>query len=138
VKRWLPADSDVTLIQYPRLGCNRGPPGRRFKIFVSARYRSRPSVGSCPPPVPGQRATPLFRFERTNSIYFDYLSREIDEVHVTLPPDLEVESLPPGENVRLDYALYTTNQKQESGNAVMAVRDLTLAVWHFPRTCIKS
>jgi len=138
VKRWLPADSDVTLINTPDWDATEGHLAAEFKI-------------SCPLATgAGKRwIVPIHLFqvnerprfsasERTNSIYFDYLSREIDEVHVTLPPDLEVESLPPGENVRLDYALYTTNQKQESGNAVMAVRDLTLGGLAFPPNMYKE
>jgi hypothetical protein len=56
----------------------------------------------------------------------------MDEVHVTLPAGLEVESLPPNDEVRLDYAIYRTTQKQEPGNAVVAVRDLAIGGLAFP------
>jgi len=43
-----------------------------------------------------------------------------------------VESLPPNDDVRLDYALYRTIQKQESGKAVVAIRDLAIGGFAFP------
>jgi hypothetical protein len=138
VKHWLPADSDATLLNTPDWDATEGHLATEFKI-------------SCPLAVgAGKRwIVPVHLFqvnekprfsasERTNAIYFDYLSREIDEVHVTLPPELEVESLPPAENVRLDYALYKTNQKQETGNGVMAVRDLTMGGLAFPPNLYKE
>jgi hypothetical protein len=138
VKGWLPADSQVALTNTPDWDATEEHLATEFKI-------------SCPLAVAaGKRwVVPVHLFqvnekprftasERVNSIYFDYLSREIDEVHVTLPPELEVESLPPDGNVRLDYALYKTNQKQEAGNAVMAVRNLTVGGLAFPQNMYKE
>ena len=51
---------------------------------------------------------------------------------------LEVESLPPADNVRQDYAIYKTNQKQEAGNSVMAFRDLTVGGLAFPSNMYKE
>ena len=134
VKRWLPADSEVTLTNTPDWDATEGHLAPEFKI-------------SCPLAVgAGKRwIIPVHLFqvnekprfsssERVNSVYFDYLSREVDEIHVTLPPELEVESLPPNDNVRLDYALYTTVQKQEAGNGVMTRRDLAMGGLAFPKT----
>jgi hypothetical protein len=138
VKRWLPADSDATLVNIPEWDDTESRLATEFKI-------------SCPLAAgAGKRwIVPLHLFQvndkprfsasdRTNAIYFDYLSREIDEVHLALPPELEVESLPPNDNVRLDYALYTTTQKQESGNSVMAIRDLTVGGLAFPPNMYKE
>jgi len=132
VKRWLPADGDVTLTNTPDWDATEGHLATEFKI-------------SCPLAVgAGKRwIVPVHLFqvnekprfsasERVNAIYLDYLSREMDEVHVTLPTDLEVESLPPNDDVRLDYALYRTIQKQESGKAVVAIRDLAIGGFAFP------
>jgi hypothetical protein len=134
VKRWLPADSEVTLTNMPDWDVTEGHLATEFKI-------------SCPLAVgAGKRwIVPVHLFqinekprfsssERVNPIYFDYLSRELDEIHVTMPTELEVESLPPNDNVRLDYALYTTVQKQDAGNTVVARRDLAMAGMAFPKT----
>jgi hypothetical protein len=69
-----------------------------------------------------------------NPIYFWYPTREIDEVHLTLPSGLEVESLPPNDTVKLDYALFKTGQKQESANSIAVHRDLVMAGVAFPVT----
>jgi hypothetical protein len=138
VKSWLPADSDVELTNTPDWDSTEGHLATEFKISCALAVAA------------GKRwVVPLHLFqvnekprfsasERVNSVYFDYLSREIDEVHVKLPPQLEVESLPPNDNVRLDYALYKTDQKQEAGNAVMTVRDLTVAGLAFPPNMYKE
>jgi len=138
VKRWLPADSDVTLTNSPDWDATEGHLATEFKV-------------SCPLAVgAGKRwIVPVHLFqvnekprfsssERVNPIYFDYLSRELDEVHVTLPPELEVESLPPNDIVRQDYALYTTAQKQEGENTVVARRDLAMGGIAFPRNEYKD
>lgn len=138
LKSWLPADSDATLTNAPNWDATDSHLATEFKI-------------SCPLAVgAGKRwMVPAHLFqvnekprftssERINAIYFDYLSREVDEVHVTLPPELEVESLPPNDEVKLDYAIYTTTQKRESGNTVGAVRDLAIGGLAFPPKMYKE
>jgi hypothetical protein len=138
LKRWLPADSDVKLVNTPNWDATEEHLAAAFEV-------------SCPLAVSaGKRwIIPVHLFQvnekprfsatdRTNAIYFDYLSREIDEVHVTLPADLEVESLPPSDEVRLDYALYRTTQKQQTGNEVVAVRDLAVGGLAFPPNMYKE
>jgi len=138
VKRWLPADSEVTLTNAPEWDSTESHLATEFKV-------------SCPLAVgAGKRwIVPVHLFqvnekarfsssERVNPIYFDYLIREVDETHVTLPPALELESLPPNDNVRLDYALYTTVQKSEAGNTVVARRDMVLSGMAFPTSVYKE
>jgi hypothetical protein len=138
VKSWLPADSEVAL--------SNAPNWDEIETHLATEFRI-----SCPLAVgAGKRwIVPVHLFqvnekprfpasERVNSIYFDYLSRELDEVHVTLPPEMEVESLPAADSVRQDYAIYTTNQKQETGNSVMGFRDLTIGGLAFPSNMYKE
>jgi hypothetical protein len=138
IKTWLPGNSDAALTNSPNWDETEGHLVTEFKI-------------SCPMAVgAGKRwiipvhlfqvnETPRFTAsERINSVYFEYLSREIDEVHVKVPEELEVESLPPNESTRLDYALYTTTQKKEQGNSVMGMRDLTMGGMLFPPTMYKE
>ncbi|HEY7616523.1 MAG TPA: hypothetical protein VH744_06945, partial [Terriglobales bacterium] len=70
--------------------------------------------------------------QRVNPVYFIYPTREIDEVHITLPANAEVESLPAADTVKLDYALYRSEHKRESANTVFAVRDLVMGGLAFP------
>jgi len=132
VKRWLPADSEASLTNTPNWEATDGHLATEFKIScpLATGAGKRWIV-----PVHLFQANEKPRFsasERINSIYFNYLSREIDEVHVTLPPELAVESLPPSDSVGLEYARYKTTQKQEAGNGVMTVRDLIMAGLAFP------
>ena len=81
VKRWLPADSEVTLTNTPTWDATEGHLATEFKVSCPL------SVGA------GKRwIVPVHLFqvnekprfsasERANSIYFDYLTREVDETH---------------------------------------------------------
>jgi hypothetical protein len=138
VKTWLPGNSDATLTNSPNWDETEGHLVTEFKISTPM------AVGA------GKRwIIPVHLFQvnekprfsasaRVNQIYFEYLSREIDEVHVKVPDELEIESLPPNESARLDYALYTTTQKKEQGNSVMGMRDLTMGGMLFPTTMYKE
>ena len=74
---------------------------------------------------------------RVNPIYFGYPTREVDEVHITLPSGLEVESLPANDLVRLDYAIYQTTQKQDA-NTIISRRDIVMGGMAFPVTLYKE
>jgi hypothetical protein len=76
--------------------------------------------------------------QRTGAIYFDFPTREVDEVHLTLPPNLEVESLPPSDQAKLAYALYSANQKLDGAHAIQANRDLAMADFAFAATDYKD
>lgn len=138
VKSWLPADSEVTLANAPNWDATEGQLVTEFKI-------------SCPLAIgAGKRwIIPAHLFQtndrprfsasdRVNAIYFDYMLREIDEVHITLPPELEVESLPPNDHVLVDFALYQTTQKPEAGNGVFARRELVIGGLAFPPDMYKN
>jgi len=75
---------------------------------------------------------------RANPIYFWNPTCQIDEVHITLPPSLEPESLPANDSVKLGYALYATTQKQESSNSIMARRDMVMGGMAFPTNMYKE
>ncbi len=137
-KHWLPADSEVTLVGTPNWDVTDAPLAAEFHISCPL------AIGS------GKRwVVPAHLFqindgarfsasERVNSIYFDYLSHEIDEVHIILPPDLEVESLPPNDRVVAEFAVYKTIQKQEPGNSIFARRELVIGGLAFPPDMYKN
>jgi len=54
------------------------------------------------------------------------------------PASLEVESLPNNDSVKLDYAIYSTMQKQESANSIVARRDLVMGGLAFPANMYKE
>jgi Domain of Unknown Function with PDB structure (DUF3857)/Transglutaminase-like superfamily len=63
---------------------------------------------------------------RSNAIYFHVPWQEADEVHITIPAGLEVESLAPNDTVKLEYALYQVQQKQEAPNKIFSRRDFIM------------
>jgi hypothetical protein len=134
VKGWLPADSEVHLVGMPNWEATEQNLVAEFKIV------SPLATGS------GKRwIVPVHIFQindkarfpesaRINSVYFDYPWRQLDDVHITLPASMTMESLPPSESVRQDYAIYKVDQKQEGEHGIAARRDLTVAGIAFPVT----
>jgi hypothetical protein len=132
VKHWLPGESQVELQGTPAWEDIEGPLVTQFKI-------SSPAIVSA-----GRRVLlPLHLFEfnnpaqfaaaqRVNGIYFYYPSRQIDEMHVTLPPTLVVENLPGDDLKKLDYAIYKSEQKSEGTNGIFARRELVMGGMAFP------
>jgi Domain of Unknown Function with PDB structure (DUF3857)/Transglutaminase-like superfamily len=123
IKSWLPGNSEITLTKNPDWDNTEQPLIAEFKISspiaVSAgkRWLVSPHIFQV-----NDKAT-FPAAQRTNPVYFDYPSQEIDEVHVVMPPNTEIESLPPNDSVKLDYAIYQTQQKQETANSVFSRRD---------------
>ena len=134
IKRWLPGNSEVTLAGMPNWNDTETHLAAEFNISsplaVSAGRRWLIAAH-----VFQVNDKPVFSAtKRANPIYFWYPTREIDEVHLTLPSGLEVESLPPSDAVKLEYALFKSSQKQESANSIVVRRDLVMAGVAFPVT----
>jgi len=64
--------------------------------------------------------------KRVNPVYFYYPWQEADEVHINVPAGIEVESLAPDDEIKLQYAVYVTRQKQESPGRLFSRRDLVM------------
>jgi hypothetical protein len=64
--------------------------------------------------------------DRKDPIYFHVPWQEADEVHITIPAGMEVESLAPDDTVKLDYALYKVQQKQEAPGKIFSRRDFIM------------
>ena len=134
VRSWLPGGSEVTLTSIPSWQNTVAPLVADFKISsplaTSAGHR-----WIVPVHVLQVNETPMFAAStRQNAILFDYASDEIDEVHITIPTGMEVESLPANDKVLMTtYAEYVTTQKQESSNGILALRQLALGTpWFKP------
>jgi hypothetical protein len=138
VRGWLPADSEVTLIGTPNWDDTEPHLATEFKISAPMAVGAGKRL-LVPVHIFQTNNKPVFASsERVNPIYFWYLTREIDEVHITLPGALGVESLPANDTLKLDYAYYATNQKQETPNTIMARRDLIMGGMAFPVTEYKN
>jgi hypothetical protein len=127
LKKWLPLGSEVTLTGTPNWNETEPHLATEFKVSVPMGIGAGRRL-LVPVHVFQVNEKPVFpASERVNPIYLWYQNRQIDEVHITLPPGLEVENLPANDSVKLDYAAYTTIQKQESANSIMSHRDFAMA-----------
>lgn len=70
--------------------------------------------------------------DRKNAIYFHVPWEEADEVHITIPTGMEVESLAPDDTIKLEYALYKIQHKQEAPDKIFSRRDMIMADGIFP------
>jgi hypothetical protein len=130
VASWLPVNAQVTLTKTPQWDAAEPPLIAEFKI-------SSPMLMSG-----GKRVllpTNIFQFGRppmfahpdhTQPIYFEYPSREIDDIHIKLPDNLQVESLPADQHLKLAYAVYQASRKQEK-NEIDITRDLAIGAFVF-------
>ncbi|HEY1265107.1 MAG TPA: DUF3857 and transglutaminase domain-containing protein [Terriglobales bacterium] len=138
VRSWLPGGSEVTLTKDPQWEGSQGALIAEFNISAPLAV----SAGKrwlVPAHIFHVNDKPRFASaQRTNVIYFDYPSRESDEVHITLPPNMEVESVPPKDDTKLDFALYHQEQKMESANSLLAVRDVIMNGLAFPPNVYKE
>ncbi len=64
--------------------------------------------------------------DRRNAIYFHVPWQEADEVHITIPSGMEVESLAPDDTIKLEYALYKVQHKQEAPDKIFSRRDMIM------------
>jgi hypothetical protein len=132
VKHWLPTDSEVHLTSAPDWENSDSPLTGQFQVETPILVNA------------GRRVlVPLHLFEfnspaefaaaqRVNGIYFDYPSRGIDEIHLTLPDGVAIENIPPNDSKKLDYAVYTSEQKPEGNNGIFARRELVMGGMAFP------
>jgi len=138
MKSWLPGNSEVTLTKIPQWDKPEKALVAEFQIScpyaVSAgkRWIISPHVFQV-----NQKAQ-FPAAQRVNPVYFYYPSHEIDEVHIALPPNMEVESLPSDDLIKLDYAIYQTQQKQESPTTIFSLRNLIMGQVAFPATDYKT
>jgi hypothetical protein len=134
VKKWLPGDADVQVTGAP-LDWDGTETGLIAKYKVS--FPLAVNSGKrwiVPVHVFQVNEKPRFSAsERVNPVYFPHEFLELDEVHVTVPASMDVESLPKDEKVKTDFAAYVTEQKDEGNHSVRAVRTLILGGLLFPK-----
>ncbi len=137
VKSWLPSNAQVNISKPPQWDAFETPLVAEFKISTSMLMSGGKRV-LLPTNIFQFNRPPMFAHpDRKQPIYFEYPSREIDDVHIKLPSDLQVESLPANQEVKLDYAMYRAVRKQEK-NEIDITRDLAIGAFVFPPAEYKS
>ena len=68
--------------------------------------------------------------QRKNPVYFSYPYRTFDKVQITLPANLQVESLPKAQSVNEDFGIYTANRTSK-GKVLELQRDFAIGGFAF-------
>jgi transglutaminase-like putative cysteine protease len=125
IKGWLPENAEISVTKEPDWTAVEAPFLVNYKV-------STPILVSG-----GKRVllpTNVFEFgrpamftlsDRQYPVYLDYPSREIDDIRIKLPDNLQVENLPPGENDNVGYAVYKVDRKQDK-NELVITRDFAI------------
>lgn len=71
--------------------------------------------------------------QRVNGIYLYFPSGEVDIMKITVPANYDVETLPPPEMAKTDYAVYKTKWTLDA-HTVSVRRDLAMGGFAFPQT----
>jgi Transglutaminase-like superfamily len=138
IRSWLPGNSDVSLVGTPNWDETEPHLATEFQISSPIALGAGKRL-LVPVHIFQVNDKPVFSSStRVNPIYFWYQTRRLDEVHITYPASLEVESLPKNDSIKLDYAVYSTMQKQESANSIMARRDVVMGGLAFPTNMYKE
>jgi hypothetical protein len=126
MRSWLPGNSEVTLTGTPQW--EETEPALQAEFRISSPFAS--GAGKrlmIAPNVFQTNEKPLFpASQRSNPIYFYFPSNETDELHIVLPPGIEVETMPSNDETHLDYAMYKTERTKEPSNAVLVHRELVM------------
>ena len=133
VKKWLPGGSEVTLTATPAWDETDKPLVAQFKISSPAAVSAGKKLVLATHIFQSGEKPMFSAAQRTNPVYLYYPSRELDDIQITLPPSMDVDSLPPARSVKLDYAIYNAEDKKQ-GNVIVSQRDLAMAGMAFPVT----
>jgi hypothetical protein len=81
---------------------------------------------------PGADKHPFTHARRVNPIYFHAPYREIDEISVKVPENLQVESLPKTRTLPAEFAELKLSADKD-GQAIKIKREVTMNGYYFPR-----
>jgi hypothetical protein len=126
VGNWLPSGTQIALTNAPEWDKTDGMLVAKFKV-AGPLATNNGQQWLIPVHVFEANEKPLFSSgQRASPVYFDYASRQVDEVHIVLPPNVEAVTLPPNQQAKTGYALYTTEHKREGTNGILAIRDMAM------------
>jgi len=126
VAAWLPAGTQVTLTKAPEWDKTDNNLAAQFKI-AGPLATANGQKWMLPVQVFEANAKPRFASaQRTSPLYFAYASRQVDEVHISLPANVELENLPVSQQAKTPYSLYTGEQKTEGNNGFVSTRDIAM------------
>ena len=70
----------------------------------------------------GAAKSPFTSAQRVSPVQFDYASRQVDEMHISSPADVEWAIVPSSRHVKTGYSVYTSECKREGANGIVCTR----------------
>jgi hypothetical protein len=118
VKSWLPSNAEVTLSTQPNWDSD-GILAANFKVTIPMLSSAGKRVFMPAHLLAFNERERFPHATREYPVYFDYPYTTIDEIHVELPENLQLESLPAPTKVSLEYAAYIANYAQNNRELVL-------------------
>jgi hypothetical protein len=130
-KSWLPSNAEVSLEGSPDWKNSEGPLVAEYKLTSPMLSSAGKRMLMPMNPLQFNQAPMFTHSARTHEVYFEFPGRQIDEIHVTLPDNVRIETLPNTVSARLGYAMYKAERKQ-SPREIVQIRDLAIAAFVLP------
>jgi hypothetical protein len=124
VKSWLPNNAEVTLNNQPDWESDQTLVAQ-FKVTIPMLSSAGKRVFMPAHLLAFNERERLPHATREYPVYFDYPYTTIDEIHVELPENLELESLPAPVKIQLEYAAYATTYERR-GRVLVLSRQLIM------------
>lgn len=128
IKTWFPGNAEITMTKSPDWNSSEAPLIAEFKISSPMLMSAGKRVLLPANIFEYDRPAMFTHNDRVHPVYFEYPSAIVDDVKITLPAGLQVESLPGNESVKLDYALYKADRSQDK-NVITSTRNLLIGAF---------
>ena len=126
MRRMLPGNSEVKLVNAPDWDSTETPLAAELHVHSPFAVAAGKRLMVMQHLFQTNERAQFSSANRSQPIYFHYPWQEVDEVHITIPPGMELESLAPDDSVRLDEAIYQVKQKQEGVDKLFSRRDFIM------------
>ena len=123
---WLPPGTTVHLTNTPDWDKTEGTLAAQFKVTGPL---ATGEGGKWQIPAQIFETNSRARFtsaQRTSPVFFDYASRRVDEVHISLPDNIAADNMPAARQAKTPYALYVSEQKSEGPRGIVSTRDIAM------------
>lgn len=127
LRNMLPANSDISLVNQPDWNNSASSLIAQFKVTIPLAVAAGKRLLLTQHVFQINGYTKFAEAQRQYPVYFDYPWHEVDETHISLPANMEIENLAPDSSTRLAYATYKTQHKLEAPGKVFCRRDLVMA-----------
>jgi Domain of Unknown Function with PDB structure (DUF3857)/Transglutaminase-like superfamily len=130
VRERLPSGAELKLINNPNWDTSEGPVIAEFHVVASVASKAGKRTLLPSLIYELNQGAKFPASQRVNGIYLRYPWGEVDQIRVTVPQDLEVESLPKNEDVHTGFSVYKTKWSKD-GQTIIVRRDFVMGAYSF-------